>query len=181
MDEKNEESVIPIIHEEVHADAVPVVTGGVRVTKSVESHEEIVEQALRKSHVEVKRVITNLVVDGPQSARRVGDTLIVPVVSEVLKIEKQWVVTEEIHITERQEQETVQNKVTLYREHARIERLDSSGNAVSTVPETQEDLSEAPGPVSILKKKTTAEPAPKRSSSRSILRNRGSEPSRSQE
>jgi stress response protein YsnF len=181
MDEKNEESVIPIIHEEVHADAVPVVTGGVRVTKSVDSHDEIVEQALRKSHAEVKRVITNRVADGPQSARRVGDTLIVPVVSEVLKIEKQWVVTEEIHITERQEQETVQNKVTLNREHARVERLDRSGNTVSTVPEMQEDPSEAPAPVSILKKKTRAETGSKRTSSRSILRNRGNDTIQSQE
>ncbi len=177
MDEKNEESVIPIIREEVRADAVPVVTGGVRVTKSVESHDEIVEQELRKSHVEVKRVITNRVVDGPQSVRRVGDTLIIPVVSEVLKVEKQWVVTEEIHITERHEQETVQNKVSLNREQAHVERVDSAGNTVSTSPETHEDLTQAAGPVSILDKKarTAGSKGKALGPSRSILNDRGSD------
>jgi stress response protein YsnF len=167
MDEKNQEAVIPVIREEVHAEAVPVMTGGVRVTKSVESHDEIVEQELRKSHVDVKRVMTNRVVDGPQSPRRVGDTLIIPVVSEVLKIEKQWVVTEEIHVTERQEQETVQNKVTLNREQASVERIDSSGNTVSTVPEMQE------GPASILQKKSrSGAGSNRRAPSRSMLKDR---------
>jgi stress response protein YsnF len=177
MDDKNGESVIPIVREEVHADAVPVVTGGVRVTKSVESHDEIVEQALRKSHVEVKRVVTNRVVEGPQSVQRLGDTLIVPVVSEVLKVEKQWVVTEEIHITERQEQETVQNKVTLNREQASVERIDGAGNTISTTPETVEHRNEAAGPVSILGRKTGSAGAKRRGStpSRSILNNRGND------
>ena len=116
--------IIPVVQEELHADAVPAVTGGVRITKRVESHDEVVEQELRKSHVDVKRVKMNRVVDGPQPVRRAGNTLIVPVVSEVLKIEKQWVVTEEIHITERQEKETVQDKVRLSHEEAQIERLD---------------------------------------------------------
>jgi hypothetical protein len=47
MDEQNKDLGVPIIREELHADAVPVVTGGVRVTKRVESHDEIVEQELR--------------------------------------------------------------------------------------------------------------------------------------
>jgi stress response protein YsnF len=175
MDEKNEQSVIPIIREEVCADAVPVVTGGVRVTKSVESHDEIVEQELRKSHVDVKRVMTNRVVDGPQSPRRVGDTLIIPVVSEVLKVEKQWVVTEEIHITEHQELETVQNKVTLDSEQAQVERIDSTGNTVSTSPERYERPNEAAGLGSILQRKSTpAADSTRRASTRprSILKAR---------
>src|SRR5579875_2162402 len=118
MDEQDQDVVIPVIREELHADAVPVVTGGVRVTKHVESHDEIVEQELRKSHVEVRRVRTDRVVDGPQPAQRVGNELIIPVVSEVLRVQKQWVVTEEIHITQIEASETVQNKVTLTGEAA---------------------------------------------------------------
>lgn len=127
MDEQEQSSVIPIIREEAHVDTVPVSTGGVRVTKRSESHDEIIEQELRKSHIDVKRVKTERVVDGPQPARRVGNTLIVPVVSEVLRVQKQWVVTEEIHLTETESQETVQNRVTLNREEAEIERIDSTG------------------------------------------------------
>ncbi len=178
MDEKNEESVIPIIREEVHVDAVPVVTGGVRVTKSVESHDEVVEQELRKSHVEVKRIVSNRVVEGPQSPRRVGGTLIIPVVSEVLKVEKQWVVTEEIHITELEERETVQNKVTLNSEQARVERIDNAGDPVSTGQQSYETPNEAAGPVSILQRKNaSAAGSTKRglAKTRSILKNRNPE------
>jgi len=124
--------IIPIVHEEVYADAAPVVTGTVRVTKQVHSHDELVNQELRKSHVEVKRVPTHRVVDGPQAVQRVGDTLIIPVVSEVLRIERDWVITEEIHITERLEKEIVEQSVTVNHEQAHIERLDASGNVVGT-------------------------------------------------
>lgn len=171
MDEKDKDLIIPIVREELHADAVPVVTGGVRVTKRVERHDEIVEQALRTSHVEVKRVKTERVVDGPQPVQRVGNTLIVPVVSEVLRIEKQWVVTEEIHITELQATETVQNKVTLNREEARVERLDKAGNVLY---ETGEDANQAAGSSSLLQRTAQGGAAAKRKTlgrSRSMLKN----------
>src|SRR5207245_826831 len=99
--------VVPVISEEVHMDAVPVETGGVRVIKRVEGHDEIVEQEVRKGRVEVRRVAVNRAVNGPQRPRREGNTLIVPVVSEVLRVEKQWVLTEEVHITQLEERERV--------------------------------------------------------------------------
>jgi hypothetical protein len=104
------------------------------VTKRVESHDEIVEQELLKSSLDVNRIPMDQAVDGPQPVRREGSTIIVPVVSEVFKGEKQSVVTEEIHITERQQQETVRTNVTLNSEVPQIERLDSAGNTVSSRP-----------------------------------------------
>jgi len=147
MEENEKDIVVPVLSEELHADAVPVVTGGVRVTKRVQMHQEILEQELRKSHAEVKRVKTNRVVDGPQPVQRVGNTLVIPVVSEVLHIEKQWVVTEEIHITQIEQTETVQQTVPVRREEAEIERLNESGDPVAAV--------EAPAPVA-------TDPAPTR-------------------
>ncbi len=131
--DKPESVVVPVVSEEMHSDAIPVQTGGVRVTKRVDGHDEILEQELRKGRVEVKRVKTDRVVDGPQNVQRVGNTLIVPVVSEVLRVQKQWVVTEEIHITQIEERETVQQKVHMNEERAQVERLDASGNAISSI------------------------------------------------
>ncbi|MFL6350991.1 MAG: YsnF/AvaK domain-containing protein [Bryobacteraceae bacterium] len=130
---QNNDVVVPVVNEEVHADAIPVQTGGVRVTKHIKGHDEILEQELRKGRVEVKRVKTDRVVDGPQPVQRLGNTLVVPVVSEVLHVEKRWVVTEEIHLTQIEERETVQQTVTVNREEADVERLDDAGNVVSTV------------------------------------------------
>lgn len=143
MDENKEDLVVPVISEELHADAVPVVTGGVRVTKRIHTHDELLQQELRKSHAEIKRLKTNRVVDGPQPVQRVGNTLVIPVVSEVLRIDKQWVVVEEIHITQTEEIETVQHTVPVSHEEAEIERLDESGNAVSTAEPATEP---APNP-----------------------------------
>jgi uncharacterized protein (TIGR02271 family) len=140
MDSRDNELVVPVLNEELHADAIPVQTGGVRVTKHVQGHDEILEQELRKGRVEVKRVKTERVVDGPQPVQRLGNTLVVPVVSEVLHVEKRWVVTEEIHLTQVEERETVQQTVTVNREQAEVQRVDETGKVVSTIdPETERE------------------------------------------
>ena len=164
--------VIPVVQESVNVDATPVVTGGVRVTKRVESNDEVIEQQLRTSHADVKRVKVNRVVDGPQAARREGDTLIIPVVSEVLKIEKQWVVTEEIHITQRQELETVQQTVPVNYEQAVIERVDEEGTAE---PAQNVPVQRAGSPNSILDRTAAAATAGRGaplSGTRSLLANK---------
>lgn len=179
MDRQDNEVVVPVIREQLHADAVPVQTGGVRVTKHVESHDEILEQELRKGRVEVKRIKTDRVVDGPQPVQRVGNTLVVPVVSEVLHVEKRWVVTEEIHLTQTEERETVQQPVRVKHERAEVERLDQEGNVVSAVnPEIKpHSVAARSAPESLVRRKgtggATEGPAPKRkvlSRSRSMLK-----------
>ena len=176
QDVKENDVVIPIVHEEVRADTTPVVTGGVRVTKHVQAHDEAVQQEIQKSRVVVKRVKTNRAVDGPQPVRREGGTLIVPVVSQVLRIEKQWVVTEEIHITELQETETVQNKITLNREEPEIERIDKQGN-VAPILAQPENSTETAAPSGILQRKEAGQADSGRkglSRPRSIIKNRRS-------
>jgi uncharacterized protein (TIGR02271 family) len=181
MDRQDNDVVVPVVNEELRADAIPVQTGGVRVTKHVEGHDEILEQELRKGRVEVKRVKTDRVVDGPQPVQRLGNTLVVPVVSEVLHVEKRWVVTEEIHLTQIEERETVQQTVTVNREAADVERLDEAGNVESTVnPEIERRTVTGGGAPEILagRRNIAAAPdpsTPKRkvlSNSRSILKNR---------
>jgi stress response protein YsnF len=170
MAKKAGDIVVPVIREEAHASAVPVKTGTVRVTKSRETHEELLEQELRKGRAEVKRVPVNRVVDGPQPPHRSGETLVIPVVSEVLNgCEKQWVITEEIHVTRTETAETVQQKVELATERAHVERLDEHGRVIAT------DAGESTGQNSILNRaKRVSEAQPKKvlSSSQSILRKR---------
>jgi stress response protein YsnF len=124
--------IVPVVREHVEADAVPIEKGGVRVTKRVESHDEILEQELRRGRAEIRRVKTDRVVDGPQQPRQEGDTLIIPVVSEVLTVTKQWVVTEEIHVTRIEELEKVEQTVPVNQEVAAVERLDEAGNVIAS-------------------------------------------------
>jgi stress response protein YsnF len=157
------EYVVPVVAEQVQADAVPIEKGGVRVTKRVEGHDEVLEQELRRGHAEIRRIKTDRVVDGPQQSRQEGNTLIIPVVSEVLVVTKQWVVTEEIHVTRIEETERVEQTVAVNQEIAEVERLDESGNVIASgnqvarqeVPSTSRNL-----PRSIVAGATAAHAAP---------------------
>jgi len=138
-EDNNSEYVVPVVSEELHADAIPVETGSVRVVKRVEGHDEILQQELRKGRVEIRRIKVDRRVDGPQQVQRHGNTMIIPVVSEVLHVEKQWVVTEEIHVTQVEERETVEQKVAVNREVAEVERTDETGKVVSSATDSIRD------------------------------------------
>lgn len=135
MSNDKDEVIVPVIAEQLHVDAVPVLKGGVRVVKRTVSQEHLVEQELRRDHIEVKRVKVHRVVDGPQQAIQSGNTTIIPVVEEVLRIERQWVVTEEIHLIRTEETNTFRDKVIANREEATVERFDASGQASSSRPD----------------------------------------------
>jgi stress response protein YsnF len=160
MQQKDDDLVIPVLSEELHAGTVPVETGGVRVIKRVEQHEEVLQQELRRGKVDVQRVAVNHVVDGPQPVRRSGNTTIIPVVEEVTRISREWVVTEEIRITQVEEREVVEQTVPLLSEVATVQRFDESGNVTeqtlspasneitqTAVDEQAEQGTQAPGSV----------------------------------
>src|SRR5690242_11142328 len=130
MNEQPEETSIPLVSEEVHPGARQVVTGGVRVTKHVVPHEEILQQELRHDQVEVRRVQLNRQVDGPQAPHPEGDTLAVPVMEEVLQVQRGWLLKEEVHIRRVTQSEVHQEEVVVSRDEAQIERLDGAGNPV---------------------------------------------------
>jgi len=135
MSNDKDDIIVPVIAEQLHVDAVPVLKGGVRVVKRIVGQEHLIEQELRREHVDVKRVKVHRVVDGPQDVIRNGNTTIIPVVEEVLRIERQWVVTEEIHLTRTEDTDTFRDMVVVNREEATVERFDASGQSVASHPD----------------------------------------------
>lgn len=135
MSNDKDDIIVPVIAEQLHVDAVPVLKGGVRVVKRIVGQEHLIEQELRREHVDVKRVKVHRVVDGPQDVIRNGNTAIIPVVEEVLRIERQWVVTEEIHLTRTEDTDTFRDMVVVNREEATVERFDASGQSVASHPD----------------------------------------------
>jgi len=119
--------VIPVIHEEAEIGKRTVETGaGVRVQKRAHDEEQLVDVPLVHEEVDVERVPVDRDVDAPVAVRHVGDTIIVPVMEEVLVVRKQLRLVEELHIrktrTERRESRTV----VLRKEEATVERLEDS-------------------------------------------------------
>jgi uncharacterized protein (TIGR02271 family) len=118
-------TVIPVIEEELDVQKRVVETGKVRVTKEVHERETVVDEPLFHDEVEVERVLIDRVVDGPLPVRYEDDTMIVPIMEEVLVVEKRLVLKEELHIRKRRIETHQPQQVTLLREEVRVERLES--------------------------------------------------------
>jgi uncharacterized protein (TIGR02271 family) len=119
------QQVIPIIHEELEIGKRKVDTGsGVRIHKSAREEEQTVDVARVEERVEVERVPIDRAVDGPVPVRHVGDTIIVPVVEEVLVVQKQLRLVEELHIRKTRTETHEPQTVRLRKEEATVERLE---------------------------------------------------------
>jgi uncharacterized protein (TIGR02271 family) len=113
-----------VIREEAVVRTREVERGGVRVHKTVHEREEVIEQPTMREDVDVERIAIGKVVDRAPEVREEGDTLIIPVMEEMLVVEKRLVLKEELRITRRRSIETEQARVVLNEEQVTIERLD---------------------------------------------------------
>jgi stress response protein YsnF len=115
--------IVPVLAERASLRAVERETGRVRVTTTVHEDEEDVTASLKRQTVAVERVPVNREVDGIVKVRREGDTLIIPVLEEVLVVEKKLVLKEEVHVTTSRTEREVTERVTLRREEVDVERI----------------------------------------------------------
>jgi uncharacterized protein (TIGR02271 family) len=115
---------IPVIREEAIVQTRPVEGGGVRVHKTVNEREEVIQQPTYQEDIDVERVTVGRVVDVVPQVREEGDTLIIPVLEEMLVVEKRLVLKEEVRITRRRSQQTEEARVVLREEQVQIERID---------------------------------------------------------
>jgi uncharacterized protein (TIGR02271 family) len=108
----------------VHLDKKTVESGSVRITKVINEQEVPVNIPLIQEEHDIQRVPINEYVDvPPPPIRYEGDTMIIPIVQEVMVVQKRLMVVEELHITkQRVETHDVQH-VRLKREEIRVERL----------------------------------------------------------
>jgi uncharacterized protein (TIGR02271 family) len=126
-----EEVVMPVIQEELQIKKQPVETGRVRVTKRVHERDELVDVPIMREEVEIERVPIDQLLEGPVGIRQEGETLIIPVVEEVLVVEKRLRLKEELHVRKRQRQSQTPQRIRLRQEEAVIERLPSQPEAGS--------------------------------------------------
>lgn len=115
--------VIAIAREEVRVTRQVVDRGGVRVRVSVHERDEAVNVLLREQDVEVERVPIGRVVEHPPETRQEGDTLVVPIVEEVVVVERRLVLKEEIRIRRTESQRPVQETARLRSELAEVELI----------------------------------------------------------
>lgn len=114
--------VVPVMAETLEVTKRQVERLGVRLTKTVSERTESVEVPLMEERTEVSRVTVNRTVDVAPPVRYEGDTMIVPVLEEVLVTDKRLVLREELHIRKWQVEARVPHQVVLRREHIDVER-----------------------------------------------------------
>ncbi len=125
---------IPLTEEELAIGKASVVTGKVRVHTRTESLQEIAEAELERETVEVTRVPVDREINEIPCIRTEGDLTIVPVVEEVLVVEKRLFLKEEIHLRRRRTTEIVSVPVEVRKQRAEIERIDFANHEQQEKP-----------------------------------------------
>ena len=120
-----DEDVIPLVVEEAHISKREVTTGRVRVETRTELVEETVRAELTSGTVDIERVAVNREIDRVPDIRTEGDTIVVPVVEEVLVVERRLVLKEELHVRRRTTTEAVEVPVTLRKQRVDVVRSPS--------------------------------------------------------
>lgn len=121
--EPAEAEVLRLAEERLVVGKREVVTGVVRVRTTVETREEPVDLLLARDAVEVERRPVGRFVDEAPPVREEGDLIVVPVLEEVLVVEKRLRLTEELVIRRSRTEERHRETVALRREQAVVERL----------------------------------------------------------
>ena len=120
-------SSVPVLEEVAVVTKRRVSTGKVRISTHADRVDDIARCALQAESVEVTRVPIDTIVERAPEVRTEGDTTIIPIMEEMLVVEKKLVLKEELHVRRRVETETVEVPVTLHRQHAVIEHIDEAG------------------------------------------------------
>jgi hypothetical protein len=130
------ETVLPLLEEVARVEKNAVETGRLRIAVRTETVEDVVRDTLRGRHAEVERVAIGREVATAPAIREEADRLIVPVLEEILVVEKRLVLREEIHLRFTETVTPVEQRVERRVQQASLERLPPEADAAPPVPGT---------------------------------------------
>ncbi len=134
IEDESDHGAIPLVEERLSVGKTRVTTGRVEVRTLTETFEEKVEAALERDSTSVTRVPIGREVEIVPRIRTEGDLTIVPVLEEILVVEKRLFLKEEIHIRRTSATDHIESHVTLRRQRAVVERQNVSGDRLSIEP-----------------------------------------------
>jgi len=129
--------VIQVVEETIRVEKRLVESGRVVVHKTVTERDEVVEILLRQQDLVVERVPIGLVVSEAPQSRQEGDTLIVPILEEILVVEKRLVLKEELHIRKQSSERMEHQTVRLRSEHVEIEQTGRNASIETVAPQEE--------------------------------------------
>lgn len=122
-----DKTVLPVIEEHVVITKEVIETGKVIIRKRVTEEEASINIPLIQEGYQVERLPgkKELLKEHPP-VRYEGDNMVIPVVREVLVIEKRYEVMEEVHVIKTKTEVPHLQQITLLKEEVHVERKSSS-------------------------------------------------------
>jgi uncharacterized protein (TIGR02271 family) len=117
------EQIILLLEEQLRISKRTVETGRVQVRVLTESETAIAEAELWSEHFETKLISIGREISELPGLREEGDTVIIPVVEEILVLEKRLILKEEVHIRRVRSEQTVRRSMPIRRQRAEVARL----------------------------------------------------------
>ena len=121
--DKAGETVIPLLAEEIAVSKQVVETGRVQVARVTHEREQLIDELLAHETVEIDRTPIGRQVDSMPAIREEGDTVVIPIIEEVLVIERRLLLKEEVRVRRVRSTERHQESVTLRHHEAVVTRL----------------------------------------------------------
>ena len=122
VEETRDDATLRLVTEELAVAKEKVETGRVRISTRTHEREALIDETLARERVEIETVPVGLQVHAVPEVRQEGDTTIVPVVEEVLVVERRLMLKEEIRIKRVRTTEHHQEKVMLRHQEAVVTR-----------------------------------------------------------
>ena len=120
---KEVSKAIPVMEENLRLGVKQVETGKVRAIKKVHEEDLIVSGPVINDEIQIERIPVNQYVDvAPPSVRYEGETMIIPVVEEEVVVQTRLKIVEEVRITRKKVENTVEKPITLRREEVVVKR-----------------------------------------------------------
>jgi uncharacterized protein (TIGR02271 family) len=99
----------------------------------VETREAVVDEPLRREEVTVERIPVHALVEGKAPMPHYeNEVFVIPILEEVLVVQKRLCLTEEVRVTRRRTTVSKPQQVTLRREVVEVERVAPSEPSAST-------------------------------------------------
>ena len=121
--DKAGETVIPLLAEEIAVSKQVVETGRVQVARVTHEREQLIDELLTHETVEIDRTPIGRQVNAMPAIREEGDTVVIPIIEEVLVIERRLLLKEEVRVRRVRSTERHQKSVTLRHHEAVVTRL----------------------------------------------------------
>lgn len=117
------EAIIPLLAEEVAVTKQAVETGRLQVARVTHEREQLIDELLARQTAEIERVRIGQHVATMPAIREEGDTIVIPIVEEVLVVERRLFLKEEVRVRRVSSTERHQESVTLRHHEAVVTRL----------------------------------------------------------